>query len=225
MQLLKYAASTYTILSTALTPPSRNSQILDPIVTIFKLCVLSFKIVGTKVSISNNKIAFQVPNYIQGVSRWSHGDRRDDLHNLHIPLKNFIRFGRKEFDEEDLEFIIKLAVEGLSILKEAYRESSIVSHSINHYINLINQSLIIEDDDDDNDENIIYNELKSIWTKRQLDIVCNIFREIKERYDSRNDSNKFVGDDYNYYLHSVENILYSKDIIVEELIRRITSGY
>ncbi len=228
MKILKYASNTYSIISSALTPPNGDSQILDPITTIFKLCILGFKETGTKIRIQDNRIAFQIPNYIQGVSRWSKGDKRDDLHNLHNPLKIFSRYTHKGLDEEDLKFMIGLAIDGLNLLKEAYKESSIVNHSINHYIGLLNKSKIKQKkegkEDLDIQENLIYNEIKRIWTKRQLMIVCNILREIKDKYDKKGDENAFIGDDYNFYLQSVENILYSKDIVVEEYLRKITSG-
>ena len=104
---------------------------------------------------------------------------------MHNPLKIFSRYTHKGLDEEDLKFMIGLAIDGLNLLKEAYKESSIVNHSINHYIGLLNKSKIKQKkegkEDLDIQENLIYNEIKRIWTKRQLMIVCNILREVKDK--------------------------------------------
>ena len=55
MQFIKYAATTYTALSTSMMKNNDDKQqILDPITTMFKLSLLGFKEIGTKISINNN---------------------------------------------------------------------------------------------------------------------------------------------------------------------------
>ena len=75
-------------ISNLITSPSERGLILEPISTLFRLSILSFKPKGTKISITENKIIINDNNYIQGISRWSGGDARTDLHNLFNPLDN-----------------------------------------------------------------------------------------------------------------------------------------
>ena len=63
-----------------------KNLILDPMSCFIKLGILAYKLPGTKISITKNKISFHEPNIFQGPIRWSNGDNRNDLHNLHNPL-------------------------------------------------------------------------------------------------------------------------------------------
>ena len=57
-----------------------DSQILEPLTTIVRLAIISFKSVGTKIAITNNKIYVQSPNLAQGVIRWTYGNNREEIH-------------------------------------------------------------------------------------------------------------------------------------------------
>ena len=41
-----------------------NTQILDPLTTVIRLSILSFKIYGTKISINYNKISIDISNNV-----------------------------------------------------------------------------------------------------------------------------------------------------------------
>jgi len=63
-----------------------KNYVLDPLTCIVRCAILSFKPIGTKLSINQNKITFIDPNILQGVIRWSYGDKREDLHNIYKPI-------------------------------------------------------------------------------------------------------------------------------------------
>ena len=63
-----------------------DSQILEPLTTIVRLAIISFKSVGTKIAITNNKIYVQSPNLAQGVIRWTYGNNREEVHYLLKPI-------------------------------------------------------------------------------------------------------------------------------------------
>ena len=72
------------------TSSENKNIILEPISCIFRMILLKYKPSGTKISIYNNSINYNEPNYFQGMIRSYNGDKRDDLHNLYNPfLKSF----------------------------------------------------------------------------------------------------------------------------------------
>ena len=58
--------------------------------SIMRMILLNYKIEGTKISIYNNSISYNEPNYYQGIIRNYNGDTIKDLHNLYNPfMKSF----------------------------------------------------------------------------------------------------------------------------------------
>lgn len=121
-------------------PPSE--KILDPMSTIIRLAILAYKPQGTKLSIHNNALYFQAPNYLQAPLRWGYSDNKEDLHNLHNPIA-------KALDWYDLKIdyvanIFKLAKKGLNTIKDCYKgnnDSNLVCHSLNYYSKMIDLKL------------------------------------------------------------------------------------
>ena len=113
----------------------RNS-VLDPLTCIIRCAILAFKPHGTKISIQNNKINYHDPNFLQGTIRWTQGDKREDLHNIYNPILKSTQWYSKE--NKDIFNIFRLAKKGLEKLKNSYDKSSIISHSLELYINILN---------------------------------------------------------------------------------------
>jgi hypothetical protein len=113
----------------------RNS-VLDPLTCIIRCAILAFKPHGTKISIQNNKINYHDPNFLQGTIRWTQGDKREDLHNIYNPILKSTQWYSK--DNTDIFNIFRLAKKGLEKLKNSYDKSSIISHSLELYINILN---------------------------------------------------------------------------------------
>ena len=109
----------------------RNS-ILDPMTCIVRLGILGFKECGTKVSVSDNSIKFNNPNIFQGAKRWSMGDNREDLHNIYNPIRKVVSWFN--LNAPEINGIIKYAIRGIHLLKSSYNQNSIVSHTLNLYI-------------------------------------------------------------------------------------------
>ena len=114
------------------------------ITTIFKLCIISFKPSGIKISINENKIADQEAGFTQGLFRWTNGDKANDLHNLFNPINIFVQdeFNKDLFSSEDYLYIISLAKNGLKKLKLSYNCNPIIKNSINNYIKLLESKLL-----------------------------------------------------------------------------------
>jgi len=118
---------------------NKKNLILEPLTCLIRISMINFKKEGTKLGISNNSIYFQNPNYLQGILRWSSGDNRDDLHNLHNPIVK----STKWFKTSSLQIksIYKFSRLGLIKLKLAYNENSIIAHTFDLYISIIEKEL------------------------------------------------------------------------------------
>ena len=189
-----------------------NSQILDPLTTVIRLSILSFKHVGTKISINLNKIEYQEPNILQGTFRWSKGDKRSDLHNLCNPLK-ICRSKYNPTDDERLANIYSKAKIGLKNLQSLYDENSdSTSHALSHYINILNGSEFKID----NEQLEIYNKFSKVWTDNDIDIINDILIEIEDKLKKN--------EDFSCYLNSIDAILNGKDLEIKKVLNNTFTG-
>jgi len=114
--------------------------VVDPLKTIIKLSILSCKPIGTKLAIMDNTIYIQEPGVFQGITRKYFKCRKSDLHYLYNPIYYACRTFMNEEYVKQQPRIVKLferAILGLQKLKETYRDCSIIQHSLNHYISLV----------------------------------------------------------------------------------------
>ena len=118
------------------------SYIIEPLCCIIKLAILSFYNEGTKICIQNNTIEFSQPTILQGTLRWSSGDKREDLHHLHNPLVKAAEWYPPLFNQN--KSFIKLftyAIDGLKLLKISYKDTTIICHSLDRYIDILEKSI------------------------------------------------------------------------------------
>ncbi len=214
--MLSQVPQMYKFINFIKTNNTNSIEILDPMTTIFRLCLLNFKKVGTKISIYPNKVSSQDAGLFQGMIRWSNGDRRNDLHKLETPIKKSLIWYMPEIDS-NLKYIFKLASKGMIKLQKSY-EAGTARISLEHYSNLINisinQSKLSSDIDNDTDEdNILYIKIKDLWTKRQIQIMYDLLKQIAEE---KNQSQRKC------YIKATERILDGKDKRILEIIDKIT---
>ena len=65
---------------------SSKNDILDPLSVIIKLFLYSYKPIGTKISILNNKIIIQDNTFYQGGVRKLYGDSKNDINIMFLPI-------------------------------------------------------------------------------------------------------------------------------------------
>jgi len=193
----------YSTVSTMSSNNVKNGHlyIVEPLCAMVRIALLNYRPIGTKISISNNKISYSDPTVLQGTIRWSYGDTRNDLHYLLNPIKKAVLW----FDptkSPNTRIIFKIAMKGLRKLKETYKNTSeghLVCHSIDLYISIINDCLkgkrkkmdvIIEDD------NAICKALRHIWLDSQVELIGKLLLQIEE------DRGHTC-----HYLDAIENIL------------------
>lgn len=126
-----------------------HTKIIDPLTTIIRLALLSFKQPGTKISIGDYKIVFHDPNYIQGAMRIYNGDNKEDLCYLELPIniacKKYLDSSSSEYID-GIETIFNLAIKGLDVLKATYVDYGMICKSIDSYIVIIKYYTIKQND-------------------------------------------------------------------------------
>ena len=193
-----------------------KNSVLDPLTCIIRCAILSYKPIGTKLSINNNKISFVDPNFLQGTIRWTYGDKREDLHNIYNPIVKSTQW--YSVDNSHILNIFKLSKKGLEKLKQSYEENSIITHSLSLYINIMdmfineNKECLKDLSKDENEENKIYKELKELWSESQISIVDNILKQMEIDKDNRIE-----------WFQALDIILKSKEKNVYEIIKKNTT--
>ena len=191
-----------------------HEEVLDPLCCIIKLCILSFKPINTKISIKNNSIQYQEPNIIQSAIRWKNGDKRDHIHNLLNPINKFLLW--YSLDDIKIKYIIELSKHGLSKLILCYNKlDSVILHSIQYYINIIdnalNQQSIINNI---SDSDIYFIKFKNLLSDSQISIIYNLILEICLLENNIQQ---------NIFINSLEYIINEKEKIVHKIVSKIAT--
>ena len=108
----------------------RFETILEPLQAILQIGYLSFAPVGTKLTIHNNILQIQNPNYSQPVIRWYNNDTQEDLFylfNIFYRFKKFYHFlndSKSNTDNKKLyDLLIELAKSGIGNLIRTYSQT------------------------------------------------------------------------------------------------------
>ena len=193
-----------------------KNSVLDPLTCIIRCAILSYKPIGTKLSINNNRISFVEPNFLQGTIRWTYGDKREDLHNIYNPIVKSTQW--YSIDNSHILDIFKLSKRGLEKLKQSYDENSIITHSLSLYINILdmfineNKECLKDLSKENNQDNKIYKELRELWSEQQISIVDNILKQMETDQVNRTE-----------WFQALDIILKSKEKNVSEIIKKNTT--
>jgi hypothetical protein len=204
---------TFNFLNSMFTKPDEKNFIIDPFTCMVRLAVLSFKPVGTKISVNDNKISFCEPGFFQGPLRWSKGDNREDLHNIYLPIKKALLW----YDTTDNQIanIFTMSISGLETLKYAYNNNSMICHSIDHYKTYINNQFK-QPNNEEEDDNIIHKTLRKLWNPNEIQIINNILTEMKTYSPDSNE-------DLMALIKAIESILITKELKVKKIILETTT--
>jgi len=208
---VKYASQGIAMLFNQMTQPcDQNMEFIDPLCTIFKICILGYKLEGTKISIKNHTINIQETWALQGLQRWMNSDEKNQLHHLRLTIfyfrgivLNHIIFEHDKFNNyhygDILDYINDLAIKGLKKMKLTYvnekkTNSLLVINCIDEYIKTLNTKYTI--DEYANEMNNIhkpaifamYNEYTKIWNYHEISIIIDIFKiaDTKQEYELQN---------------------------------------
>jgi len=108
----------------------RFETILEPLQAILQICYLSFAPIGTKLTIHNNILQIQIPNYSQPVIRWYNNDTQEDLFylfNIFYRFKKFYHFMNDSKSNQEnkklYDLLIELAKTGIGNLIRTYSQT------------------------------------------------------------------------------------------------------
>jgi hypothetical protein len=108
----------------------RFETILEPLQAILQIGYLSFAPIGTKLTIHNNILKIQIPNYSQPVIRWYNNDTQEDLFylfNIFYRFKKFYHFlndSKTNPENKKLyDLLIDLAKTGIGNLIRTYSQT------------------------------------------------------------------------------------------------------
>ena len=193
----------------------KRDSILDPLTCIIRLGILEFKPIGTKISLNNNKIKYNDPSVIQGALRWSNGDNREDLHNLFNPLKKAVLW--YDVNNSEIKNLIDYSIRGLQKLQSSYNKNSVISHSMQYYIDYLKNSINQKNNDniEEEEENSISKQLRELWNEREITIINNIILQLEENRKKNNDEFELEQD---ALIKTLETILARKEQKVSTIL-------
>jgi hypothetical protein len=124
----------------------RFETILEPLQAILQIGYLSFSPIGTKLTIRNNILQIQTPNYSQSVIRWYNNDTQEDLFylfNIFYRFKKFYHFlndDKINHESKKLyDLLIELAKNGINNLIRTYSQTDKIHilHTLQLYKNIL----------------------------------------------------------------------------------------
>ena len=190
--------------------------ILEPLTCIIRLILLNYKEKGTKISIDNNSINYDYPNQFQGIIRNFKGDSREHLHNIYNPLeKSFVWYNK---DDEKYEFLYSKCISGLNKLRDTYDKKSTIHHTLQHFIDIINNNLQDKKIDNNIHSNdyTISDEFKNYWKESEINIIYITLKYIDTCKDN---------DEKEIYIDTINTILNYKEKKVQEYIKKSSTSY
>lgn len=166
---------------------SKNDT-LDPLSAIIKLFIYYYKPVGTKISISNNKIIIQERGLFQGTVRKIYRDTKNDINIIFYPVIFACQYFLSLDNKKMFIKIFEIVCESFNKLKETYSGNEII-YNIDQLKNIIesflknekfNPSTIISNYDTPSNKikQDIYTHLSTIWNESRLNILFGYIEEI-----------------------------------------------
>ena len=215
MSIIQWASKVKDIKNLINYNPSKEiQQVLEPLSCMIRLAMLYYKPEKTKISISNNRIYFQNPNVFQGTLRWKNGDTRLDIHNLHKTINKALIW--YDVQDENINYIFKIAKKGLSKLNKCYNETSnITSHSLVYYIKIIDNAIENKDIKKTKVDDIYYDPFSKIWNDNQIQCVNLLLFELSKTEDNR---------EKDIVILTIETLLSHKDQCVINIVEKFSTS-
>ena len=173
---------------------NNRNNILEPLTTLIRLCMINYEDPGIKIGINHNKIHFYRSYFFQGPLRKLYNESRENLHNLHNPIQKASEW--YDINCLEIKYIFEYSIKGLKKLKESYQSQSIIAHTIDSYAHILekelktlqpenyntnnnntNSDIFLKELDSNLDETqkgILYKGLISTWDYRTIQTVYNL---------------------------------------------------
>lgn len=186
----------------------KKTMILDPLTTMFRLSMLSYKPLGTKLSVYKNTMNYVEPGAFQGVYRWTFGEGRDDLHNIYRPIQKFLTWYSRE--DATISKLIQSSIQGLQRLSESYAQDSIIHHSIKLYILMLENNKPMDDGPEEKEvNNQIYELFKGLYEKNEITLLVGMLELSKQETDEEK---------IRSFLQSIDTLLLVKERRIHSIV-------
>ncbi len=168
----------------------RMDMILEPLQVMIQLSLLSHCPIGTKVSVSENLLHIQQPSYAQGVIRYWHNDKKDDLYYLFNAIRRYYCWYKSQ-NHKIYNYILDRSIKGIDNLIETYRSSD--QHTITHTLSLYKNVLDMDKEElfksSSNTTTIdeVFKNITQIYDDKSLKVIYNLLRKLE---DEQNETNK-----------------------------------
>ena len=168
----------------------RMDMILEPLQVMIQLSLLSHCPIGTKVSVSENLLRIQQPQMFQGVIRYWHNDKKDDLYYLFNAIRRYYSWYKSK-NHKIYNYILENSIKGIDNLIETYRSSD--QHTITHTLSLYKNVLDMDKEElfkSSNDTTTIdevFKNITGIYDDKSLKVIYNLLRKLE---DEQNETNK-----------------------------------
>jgi len=189
-----------------LSTKSKNDT-LDPLSIVIKLFICAYKPIGTKISITNNKLLIQDIGIFQGTVRKIFGDQKNDINIIFFPIIFACKYYLDVKIKSKFIPLFKIVIESFDKLKETYQGNEIV-YNIDQLKSIVSSFLENENFDpttmfsgyDSPGGKIkqgIYSHINSVWSERRLNVLFGYIDEIIET-QSQELSENLIRSLYNY---------------------------
>ena len=173
-----------------------------------KLCVMNYKIIGTKISIKNNIVTIQDSWSFQGIQRWFNSDERDQLYQLSLPIfyfrgivLGFITFKHLTIQQDMLNYFNALLIKGLKKIRITYENEKKAGSMVKNCLDDFIKTLSVIYTEEDYMKEIyqtskptlfaIYNEYTKKWQLNDIRMIYELFNLIETK-ENPNIQNKLA---------------------------------
>ena len=194
-----------------------KNDTLDPLSVIIRLFIYSYKPVGTKISISNNKVFIQENGIFQSTVRSVFRDSKNDINIIFFPIIFVCKFYLNEENKTRYLSLFTKLLDSFDKLKETYQGNEII-YNIDQLKNIIisfienhnfdpNTILPSYDSPGGKIKQGIYKHLNSIWTIKRIDIIFGYIDEILN--STSNELTNNLINSLNSYMNCIDMIIYN----------------
>ena len=208
---------------------SKNDK-LDPLSVVVKMFIYSYKPIGTKLSIHNNRINIQDVGFFQGTVRTLYGDSKNDINIIFFPIifacKYYLSNNPNSQPNNGLigkkfNTLFEKISDAFDKLKETYQSNEIM-YNIDQLKNIVNSFLTNNDFDLTNLSNTynspagkikqdIYKHISTVWTEKRLNVLFGYIDEIIElsKTNAQIELINNLIDSLNSYMNCIDYLVYN----------------
>jgi len=165
-----------------------SKTILDPLNTLTKLALLNFYSDDNKLVFCYNTFYMQGSSYYELILRqYYYKANRNDLIQLYLPLRllSFYYSKEKQHTNRYINNLMLYAIKGLSKLQKTYKSDHMIVLLLQHYIDLLNDSILNVSKEYKFLDDLLSNPIKSEMCKKELWDDTSI-KVISDKFDLLN---------------------------------------